>query len=157
MESKVFKVILTAFVITMCVVLTSKAQDDPPLTSETERILDKYSDKISSFFSEVADQAKVGAEYAFEKYTEFVLASAISDVLRSFMLLLFSLYAIKQSIFFCEKDNWKGESPPQYIALFFSSVALVAGLIMVLNSISNSLPAIISPEGYVINQLIESL
>lgn len=167
MESKVFKVIITAFVIMMLVVSVS-AQVNPTLSSEqvseTERLIDKYSSKVHAFFESVAGEIKTSAEYAAKSYMEYKVAESMVKIISwgialsvGISLLVYGWKLGLKSNVVDLTETFDDDNFTITLPLGIGVIISVVSMLGFLVSISINLPIILAPEVFLIQELAKSL
>ena len=119
--------------------------------SETERIIDKYSEKITNGFNDMAKEVAPLAEQGFEISVKYQKAKGISTLAFSALFLLIPLIVIYFTVKH-EKDLDEEVTTPIFITSILSFVFAVANIIIVGAS---SVQRIISPEWFAIKDIIE--
>ena len=120
--------------------------DSIPNTTETERIIDKYSDNIISGFNTVIEKVTPLAEDGFTVVTKLQLAKGIGMLIPLILCIIFFIWMISLH----KKYNaWSSDES------FLSEVLFIVTLILALLFTYNGLLHIIAPEWFAIKEIMD--
>jgi hypothetical protein len=127
---------------------------DSVTLSETERIVDKYTGKISDGFNKLVETATPYAEEGFVMVVKLQYAKAVANLSILFIGILFLYwfyYNFKQSDF--TEEDWN-----RYATLsIITGIASIILLTMGLTNLYNAIMLLIAPEWYAVKEIINLL
>lgn len=141
-----FLILILSFTIT-------NAQDTTDKITETERIVDKYSDKVVDGFNELIKKVTPVAEDAFEIAVRLQIAEGLARLIPLFMLPL--IWLILRNVI--KKSKWRpnGDADNGYAILqIVLWVILCIDFIAFIITIYGAIVRLVAPEWFAIKEIL---
>jgi hypothetical protein len=137
----------TILVLMMSLGMLGYSQKDsiPPTTSlsETERLLDKYSEKVGAALNSLSESLKVPIERVYEILIKQQYVFAITHTIILILWLIACIYAIYKNMNSKDGEEWWG----------FPAMILLAWLVYFFMVLSTIVGCYFNPEYYVIMEI----
>lgn len=119
---------------------------------ETERIIDKYSEKISDSFSNLVHGITPDIKEGFAIVVKKQVVEGIIDLT---CYLLFCILSVITAVYFYRKADFSGDSPSaSVILLIFFGVIGLASIAVLFGNMGELIGKIVVPEWYAIDEIL---
>lgn len=137
------------FILLFLIAIPSTAQDSIPNITETERIIDKYGEKVINGFNEVVEKATPYAEQGFELAVKLQIAKGIGGLILTslFIICLILLYLL-----------WGGKHLNDENVSPFGVGVIVMAIVLLFPAIFNTYDSflhLMAPEWYAIRDIVD--
>jgi len=147
-----FIIFALSFVITYAQDEVQTAPDTVVTTTEVERIIDKYSEKVYNTLTTLITQLKGPAEYIFKSAIKVNIAKGIVNLIPFIIFIpcfILFLYYVKAGRW-CDGDTANYQAVLSIIMGIISLGLLIAGIVCICSAI----PYLVSPEWYAIQDIM---
>jgi len=124
------------------------------VVSETERIIDKYSSKVTEVIKGLATALEVPAEFVYEVLVKQQLVNSITYTIVILLLLITPLLYIKSYYKWVDKND-KDSGILWFLWVISTIIPLIAGSIMFLTDIGSIVMGFVNPDYGAIKDIIE--